>query len=114
MPDAPAPTPVLSITSTSGVSPAADCSFARCHALDSPWMPAPITRYLTDEGSDMCSDLLSLPLGQRRFSNGPVDCSPAPRTAHRPAAAAAAAPPPASCGRTPGPAPARQGWPPVA
>src|SRR5437764_11499091 len=53
MPDAPAPTPVLSMTTTSGVSPAAACSLARCQALDSPWMPAPITRYLAEDGSDI-------------------------------------------------------------
>src|SRR3982751_4002262 len=42
MPDAPAATPSLSTTSTS--SPAA----ARCHAVDRPWTPAPITRCFTE------------------------------------------------------------------
>src|SRR4051794_36659553 len=44
MPDAPAATPVLSITSTS--SPA----LARCHAVERPWTPAPTTRCLTEGG----------------------------------------------------------------
>src|SRR3954470_2864178 len=46
MPEAPAATPVLSTTSTS--SPA----LARCQAVDSPWTPAPITRCLTEEGTE--------------------------------------------------------------
>src|SRR4051812_10253101 len=45
IPDAPAPTPVLSTTSTS--SPAR----ARCHAVESPWTPAPTTRWVTERGS---------------------------------------------------------------
>src|SRR3954451_13470378 len=46
MPDAPAATPVLSTTRTS--SPA----FARCHAVDRPWTPAPTTRCLTEAGRE--------------------------------------------------------------
>src|SRR5689334_7669851 len=44
MPDAPAATPVLSTTSTR--SPAV----ARCHAVDRPWTPAPMTRIGTELG----------------------------------------------------------------
>src|SRR5712691_9723599 len=45
MPEGPAPTPVLSKTTTSlpDPSPRASSSFARCHAVESPWTPAPIT-----------------------------------------------------------------------
>src|SRR4249920_2702733 len=50
MPEAPAPTPVLSRMRTSGASPRARCSFARCQAVERPWTPAPITRYFADAG----------------------------------------------------------------
>src|SRR6476661_2720650 len=55
MPDAPAATPVLSTTRTS--SPA----FARCHAVDRPWTPAPTTRCLTEGGR--VGGMRSAPLG---------------------------------------------------
>src|ERR687888_848023 len=45
MPDAPAPTPVLSTTRTS--SPRS----ARCQAVESPWTPAPMTSTETDGGT---------------------------------------------------------------
>src|SRR5262245_981434 len=45
MPEAPAATSDLS--STSACSPAA----ARCQAVDSPWTPAPITRWRAESGS---------------------------------------------------------------
>src|ERR1700722_4504288 len=45
MPDAPAATAVLSTTRTS--SPAA----ARCHAVERPCTPAPMTRYGIDDGT---------------------------------------------------------------
>src|SRR6185436_4101783 len=66
IPEAPGPTPVLSITSTSGSSPAARCSLARCHAVDRPWMPAPMIRYLALFGRLTVSS--SLPLRQWYFS----------------------------------------------
>src|SRR5438445_11919166 len=45
MPEGPAPTPVLSKTTTTrpGPSTRASSSFARCHAVESPWTPAPMT-----------------------------------------------------------------------
>src|SRR3954470_5433085 len=46
MPEAPAATPVLSTTTTS--SPA----LARCHAVERPWTPAPMTRCLTEAGRE--------------------------------------------------------------
>src|SRR3954454_18496943 len=46
MPEAPAATPVLSTTRTS--SPAR----ARCHAVERPWTPAPMTRCLARAGRE--------------------------------------------------------------
>src|SRR5687767_2956842 len=46
IPDAPAATPLLSTTSTSVPLR------ARCHAVESPWMPAPMTRTSAREGRE--------------------------------------------------------------
>ena len=53
MPDAPAPMPVLSSTRTSSPEPRprASSSLARCHAVESPWTPAPITTNLALSGT---------------------------------------------------------------
>src|SRR4249920_938781 len=50
MPEAPAPTPVLSRTSTSGSSPRARCSLARCQAVERPCTPAPMITYFAEAG----------------------------------------------------------------
>src|SRR5437870_8800092 len=55
MPDGPAPTPVLSRITTSAPDPepAASSLIARCHAVERPCTPAPITTYLACSGSAM-------------------------------------------------------------
>src|ERR1044072_798326 len=60
MPDAPAATPALSTTTTS--SPAA----ARCQAVDSPWTPAPITRWRAEPGRSVKSVLRRFPAVEHR------------------------------------------------
>src|SRR5262245_55749310 len=62
MPEAPAPTPVLSSTSTS--RPLA----ARCHAVARPWIPAPTTTTPASRSSGITSTssvARRLPAGQR-------------------------------------------------
>src|SRR3954470_9349008 len=84
MPDAPAATPVLSITRTS--SPA----LARCQAVESPWTPAPTTRCLTEAGrvggtgfAPSCGDQCCL------WRNGIAVAPPQPTTHARPDAVVA-------------------------
>src|ERR1700750_1473653 len=80
MPDAPAATPVLSTTRTS--SP----DLARCHAVERPWTPAPITRCLTEAGrgggmrglsSCVAYRAIALPDVDRESSPGPGGGQPA-------------------------------------
>src|SRR6478735_11231627 len=78
MPDAPAATPVLSTTRTS--SPA----FARCHAVDRPWTPAPTTRCLTEGGR--VGGMRSAPLGVAYWA------TTLPNSSERPTVPAACAP----------------------
>src|SRR4051812_4623457 len=54
-PEAPAPMSVLSTTRTSPPSPRprSRSSVARCHAVDSPWIPAPTITYLAFGGMVM-------------------------------------------------------------
>src|SRR5919108_5502015 len=55
MPEAPAPTPVLSRTTICAPSPSrrAFSSLARCHAVESPWTPAPMMTNRAAEGGDI-------------------------------------------------------------
>ena len=68
MPEAPAAMPVLSTTRTS--SPSA----ARCHAVERPWTPAPMTRFATDRELRVSAISAAAPPSPR----GRGACSPSP------------------------------------
>src|SRR6266852_1904512 len=64
MPEAPAPTPVLSRMMMSEPEPRLrfSSSIARCHPVLRPWMPAPRMTYGTDWGRSLMTLLLRCPL----------------------------------------------------